>query len=265
MNVLVSGASNGIGFAVATYLANKGITVYACDIIEKKFESNNIIFNKLDVTDIDAIKDLHNKLKNDNVVLDSIINIAGVFLIDSFIEVNDAELKKIFDVNLFGTINLNKYLYPLLSRNGRIIITTSEVAPLDPMPFNGIYNVTKTALDSYAQALRQELNLNGQKVVTIRPGAFNTALSMGALVKTEELTNKTQLYKKQSVKFYNLVKMFMGKPWPPEKLAKTYYKALIKRKPKVIYRKHTNLGLKLLNVLPKRMQCGIIKLILKTK
>ena len=60
-----------------------------------------------------------------------------------------------FSNNFSYIIKFNK----LLKENGRIIITTSEVAPLAPMPFNGIYNVTKTALDSYSQALRQELNL----------------------------------------------------------------------------------------------------------
>ena len=164
-----------------------------------------------------------------------------------------------------GAVLVNKTFHPLLKKDGRIIITTSEVAPLDPLPFNGIYSVSKSALDAYAQALRQELNLLGQKVITVRPGAFNTSLAQGSLVKTKELTDKTVLYKKQSVKFYGLVKMFMGTPSNPDKIAKIYYKAITKKRPKIIYKKHINPLLKLMNILPKRMQCFIVKSLLKTK
>ena len=68
---------------------------------------------------------------------------------------------------------------------------TSEVASLDPMPFNGLYNVSKTALDSYSQALRQELNLLGQVVITIKPGSIETPLSEGSLVDTKNLAENT--------------------------------------------------------------------------
>ena len=262
MNVLITGASGGIGYAITKYLAQKGFNIYACDVKRVEFPKE-VIFLPLDVTDCNSINSIVDTIKKQNVQLDAIINVAGVFAIDSFIEVDDKTLNKLFDVNLFGVINLNKSIHPYLNNNGRIIITTSEVAPLDPMPFNGIYNTTKTALDCYAQALRQELNLIGQKVITIRPGAFNTALSQGSLTLTKELSEKTTLYKKQSDKFYNLVKRFMGKPLNPIKIAPLYFKALTAKRPKYIYKKHTNPLLKLLNILPKKMQCAIVKSLLK--
>ena len=262
MNVLITGASGGIGYAVTKYLAQNGIKIYACDLQSANFPEN-VSFLQLDVTDSKSIDNVIEFLKKDEIMLDAIVNIAGVFAIDSFIEIDDKTLQKLFDVNLFGAINLNKALHPCLNSDGRIIITTSEVAPLDPMPFNGIYNTTKTALDCYAQALRQELNLIGQKVITVRPGAFNTDLSRNSLVLTQKLSQKTVLYKKQSGKFYNLVKRFMGKPSAPEKIAPTYYKALTSKHPRSVYKKHINPLLKLLNILPKKMQCSIVKALLK--
>lgn len=262
MNVLITGASGGIGYAVTKYLAQKGFKIYACDVKNADFPEC-ISFTSLDVTDKKSIDNIVEFFKKDGIMLDAIVNVAGVFAIDSFIEVDDNTLAKLFDVNLFGVINLNKALHPYLKANGRILITTSEVAPLDPMPFNGIYNTTKTALDCYAQALRQELNLIGQKVITIRPGAFNTDLSRSSLILTKELSEKTMLYKKQSGKFYNLVKRFMGKPSHPEKIAPTYYKALRSKRPKSVYKKHANPLLKLLNLLPKKIQCAIVKTLLK--
>ena len=260
MNVLITGATGGIGYAVGKFLESKDINVFALDVKDSDAFSN---FFKVDVTNNEDLSKLAAFFNEKNIKLDAIINVAGIFAIDSFIEVDDTTLKKIFDVNLFGTILVNKTLHPCLKKNGRIIITTSEVAPLDPMPFNGIYNTTKTALDCYSQALRQELNLIGQKVITIRPGAFNTDLSRGSLVLTKELSEKTVLYKKQSGKFYNIVKKFMGTPSNPTKIAPVYYKALTKKRPKTIYKKHTNKLLKLLNILPKKMQCYIVKTLLK--
>lgn len=265
MNVLITGAANGIGQAVTKKLLSKNIKVYAIDICNIDITDNNLISYQLDITDITKLNDLLNNFKESNITFDAIINIAGIFIIDSFIEVNNESLKKIFDVNFFGTININKIFFPLLKPNGRIIITSSEVAPLDPMPFNGIYNVTKTALDSYSQALRQELNLLGYKVITIRPGAFNTALANNSLVKTKELMEKTTLYIKHSKNFYNLVNRFMGKPSNVNKITNIYYKALSKKKPKLIYKKHTNILLVLLNLLPKRIQCFLIKMLINKK
>lgn len=261
MNVLITGAASGIGKAVSEYLILKGINVFALDII--KIDNENIKSFICDITDNNSLNSVYNELKNNNIKLDAIINIAGMFIIDSFIEVNEKDLKRIFDVNLFGTINVNKIFLDLLTKQGRILITTSEVAPLDPLPFNGIYNVTKTSLDAYSQALRQELNLLGYKVITIRPGAFDTNLSQGSLLKTKELMNKTELYHKQSKKFYTLVKKFMGTPKDVIKISKVYYKALNTKNPKLIYKKNTNKLLKLLDILPKRLQCFIIKILLK--
>ena len=263
MNVLVTGASGGIGYAVTEHFAKNGVHVYACDVREREFSNENITFFKLDVASVEAVKQASEQLREQGVCFDSIVNIAGIFTIDSFIEIPPETLEKIFAVNFLGAVYVNKYFHPLLNKGGRILVTTSEVAPLEPMPFNAIYSATKTALESYTQGLRQELNLLGQKVITIRPGAFNTELAHGSLVKTKELTEKTVLYKGQSKKFYSLVKMFMGKPMPPQKIAPTYYKALTAKRPKLVYTKHLNPLLLLMNILPKRLQCFAVKTLLK--
>lgn len=261
MNVLITGAANGLGFATAAQYANNGHCVYSCDVV-KPNDDNNIKGYKVDVTNINDINKLKEELINLDIKLDLIINFAGIYDIGSFLEKDLNTIKKIIDVNLLGAININQILYPLLKEKGKIIICTSEVAPLDALPFNGIYNVSKTALDSYAQSLRQELNLLGQKVITIRPGAYNTNLARGSLDATEKLVNETKLYKKQSNKFLKIVKMFMGKPKDPKKLAKLIYNVSLKKRPKYIYKSNTNIGLVLLNILPKRLQCFIIKAML---
>ena len=261
MNVFVTGAAGGIGYSVVSHLTARGVKVYATDITLREMPEG-VTFFTADITSERDIISIREKLEQDGVVLDAIINIAGIFAIGSYIETDAEKLRRIFEINYFGTVLVNKTLHPLLKKDGRIIITTSEVAPLVPLPFNSLYSVSKTALDSYADGLRQELNLIGQSVIAIRPGAFETELSRGSLDKTEKLANSTVLYKTQSERFYKIVKFFIGTPKHPDKLAPLYYKALTAKHPRYTYAMNRNPLLILMSILPKRLQCFIIKKLL---
>ena len=264
MNVLITGAGSGIGKATCEYFIKYGHTVYGIDI---KYPDPVDGFTPFcaDITDENEINGIRDKLLSDGIRLDAIINVAGIHNMASLVEYDYPRLKRVIDINLCGAMLVCGAFHPLLTQNGRVVIVTSEVACLDPMPFNGLYNVSKTALDSYAQALRQELNLLGQRVVTIRPGAVETPLCNGSLTSTESLAGNTELYKKQAHHFLSLTKKFMGKPMSAEKLSKLIYRATTKKRPRLIYKKHRNLGLVMLNLLPKRLQCAIIKLLLNRK
>jgi NAD(P)-dependent dehydrogenase (short-subunit alcohol dehydrogenase family) len=135
----------------------------------------------------------------------------------------------VFKINLVHLLSNSNIRLKLGNLNRSIV--TSEVASFDPLPFNGLYNVSKTALDAYAQALRQELGLIGQKVITIRPGAVETPLQNSSLSATEQLATTTKLYKKQSKHFLFFVKHFMGKPMKAEKMAEKIARIHRKRHP----------------------------------
>lgn len=261
LNVLITGAASGIGEAVKNIFLKNNCHVYGLDINACPKEDNLTTFT-CDITSEESLNTIKNYLQENGVSLDLIINVAGIHMMASLVESNYEKMKKVIDINLCGTMLVNRTFHSLLKSHGRIVIVTSEVASLDPMPFNGIYNVSKTALDCYAQSLRQELNLISQKVITIRPGAVQTPLSKGSIDGTKALANDTVLYKEQSKRFLNLVSKFMGTPIEPEALAKLIYKVSIKKHPKIIYKKHRNIGLVLLNILPKSWQCKIIKMLL---
>lgn len=261
MNILITGAASGIGQAAADYFIKRGHIVYGIDVAEIAEQENFHGFVS-DITDESSLQFVKEQLHENNVVLDAILNIAGIHRMASLVESDYAAMKRVVDINLSGTMLVNRIFHECLAENGRIIIVTSEVAGFDPMPFNGLYNVTKTALDSYAQALRQELNLLGQKVITIRPGAVETPLSSQSMKATQELADTTALYQKQAKRFAGLAAKFMGTPIKPETLAELIYKATTAKHPRLIYRKHQNIGLVLLNVLPKRLQCTVIKFLL---
>lgn len=256
MNVLITGAASGIGRATVDCFLARGHRVFGID----KMAAEGCF--AADITDEAALLRIRETLTAEGVSLDAIIHVAGMHIMASLVECDYDKMKKVVDVNLAGAILVNRVFHRCLKKDGRILIVTSEVAGLDPLPFNGLYNVTKTALDAYAQALRQELNLLGQKVIAVRPGAVETPLCSGSVKATADLADTTVLYQKQAKSFSGLAAKFMGKPIRAEKIAALLYKAATAKHPRCIYRKHRNPGLVLLNLLPKSWQCGIIKFLL---
>ena len=262
MNILISGAASGIGLAVCKKLTSLGHSVYALDVksVEKM---QGVESFEVDVCDGASLGAIAERLLASGVTLDAIILAAGVHDMASLVETDFARIERLIGINLVGTMRVAHAFHQLLSPRGRFVIVTSEVATYTPMPFNGLYNVSKTALECYADALRQELNLIGQRVVTVRPGAVETPLAKGSANSTERLALETKLYKNEAKHFSGIVKKFTGVPMKAEKMAKLIVKAALVRRPHLSYSKHRNPGLVLLSLLPRRVQCAVIKLLLK--
>lgn len=258
MNVLITGAASGIGRAATEQFLREGHCVFGIDRVPVPSKEGFCGFQG-DIMDEASLLAIRTRLLEMGIVLDAVLNVAGVHQMASLVETDFAAMKKVVDINLSGTMLVNRVFHSCLSPKGRIIVVTSEVAGFDPMPFNGLYSVTKIALDAYAQALRQEVNLLGQKVITVRPGAVKTPLAVGSVEATQNLAETTKLYKKQAGRFVGLAARFMGKPIAPEAVAKLLYKAATVKHPILTYKKHHNLGLVLLNLLPKRWQCALVK------
>lgn len=262
MHLLITGVASGIGRATTEYFLRHGHVVYGVDLTSSP-ERENFRGFVADITQEESLQRIKEYFEENNIMLDAIVNVAGIHMMASLVESDYSAMKKVVDINLCGTMLVNRVFHSCLKEKGRIVIITSEVAGFEPMPFNGLYNVTKTALETYAQALRQELNLIGQSVVTIRPGAVETPLSSHSVKDTQGLAQNTELYKKQAKNFSGIAAKFMGRPIPPESLAALIYKATRTKHPKLAYCKHRNPGLVLLSLLPKRWQCAVIKFLLR--
>lgn len=187
---------------------------------------------------------------------------AGIYKMDSLVEIEEKDFLKIFDVNLNGIYRINKIFMPFMKKESRIVITSSEVAPLDPMPFNGIYSITKAAVEKYAFSLRMEVNLLGIKVSILRPGAVKTNLLNDSMTELDKLCEKTKLYKTNSLRFKKIVSKIETKNITPEKIAKTFLKIINSHKPKYVYNINRSFLLRLFNFLPDRLQVWIIKKII---
>ena len=157
-NVVITGAYGGMGYATAKMLSDSGYTVFALDKTVKEAEPN-IIPVETDVTDAESVGRAFEFVRSQVDEVYAIIHFAGIYRLDSLVEMSEDRFTGIFDVNLFGAYRINKTFLPLLKKGCRIILTTSELAPLDPLPFTGIYAITKSALEKYAFSLGMELHL----------------------------------------------------------------------------------------------------------
>ena len=145
-DVLITGAFGGMGKAAVKLMRERGYRVFALDRRSISAEEN-IIPIEADVTNEESILSAFEKVKEKTDSLYAIIHFAGIYMLDSLVEMSSADFEKIFKINLGGVYLVNKTFLPLLETGSRILITTSELAPLDPLPFTGIYAVTKGYLN----------------------------------------------------------------------------------------------------------------------
>ena len=262
--VLITGAYGGMGYACAKLLAKKGFTVFALDILVREAEAN-IIPIKADLTDQESVLNAFKTVSNITEELYAIIHFAGVYRLDSLVEMSEERFKGIFDINVFGAYRVNKTFLSLLKSGSRVIITTSELAPLQPLAFTGIYAVSKCALEKYAFSLRMELQFLGVKVAVIRPGAVDTGLLSVSTKELDNFTKNTKIYTYNADKFKKIVDKTESKSVAPQTIAKTAFKALSVKNPKYVYNVNRNIFLRLLNLLPAKLQTKIIGNILKQK
>ncbi len=260
--IVITGAYGGMGYKTTMALSSLGYTVFALDKIVKE-PTPNVIPIKVDLTDLDSVKTAFNTIKGVADSVYAIIHFAGIYALDSLVEMTEESFEKVFKINLYGAFYINKTFLPLLKKNARIVMTTSELAPLDPLPFTGIYAISKSALDKYAYSLKMELQLLDISVSVLRAGAVDTGMLKVSTDALDKFCITTDNYECNAEKFKKIVDSVEAKKVSTEKIAKKIVKIITAKKPKFAYSINRNFLLLLLNVLPKRLQFFIIKKILK--
>lgn len=262
-SVIVTGAYGGMGRAACKLLRDMGYTVFALDKKVSEAE-NGIIPIETDITDEESVQNAFSTIMNTTDSVQAIMHFAGIYMLDSLVEMSDEVFRKIVDVNLRGAFLINKTFLPMLGEGSRILIVTSELATLDPLPFTGIYAVTKAALDKYAYSLRMELQLLGISVSVLRAGAVKTAMLGISTDALDRFCDSTKLYTCNAERFKRIVGGVEARHIEPEKIAQKAWKILKQRSPRFAYSINQNPLLLILNALPKRLQLFAIKMILKS-
>ena len=262
-DILVTGCCGGMGSAICKKLIEQNYRVFGIDKVITTESSENFILFEGDITSTESVKNIFNKIKEKTNSLFAIIHTSGIYDLDSLIEIDEERFNKIFQVNLFGAYRINKEFFSLLQKDSRIVITTSELAPLNPLPFTGLYGITKTALEKYAFSLRMELQILGIKVVVIRPGAVKTSLLSASTQALDKFIENTKNYSCNAIRFKKIVNSVEAKNILPEKIAQKVLTSVSSKNPKFVYNINRNPLLKLLNILPAKLQVAIIGWILK--
>lgn len=170
---IVTGASSGIGRHTAVALTKESCTVY--DFSRRDIPLENVNHMKVDVTDEDEVKKAVKDIFEKEGAIDIVVNCAG-YGISGAVEFTDTkDAKNQFDVNFFGTVNVNKAVIPYMRKNksGRIV-NISSVAAVAHIPFQTYYSASKAALESYTNALDNEIRPFGITVTAIEPGDICT-------------------------------------------------------------------------------------------
>ena len=189
----------------------------------------------------------------------------GIYDADSLVEIDEERMRRIFEINVFGAYRTVKTFLPLLRSGSRVVLVTSALADLDPLPFTGLYGITKSTLDKYAFSLAMELQLLGMRVSVIRPGAVETPLLGGSVKSIKAFTGRTSLYPNVAAKFLKVTDAVEAKAVPPERVAQKVKKALTAKHPRHTYSLNRNPLLRLYGVMPKRLKLFAIRTVLKSR
>lgn len=260
-NILITGVCGGMGYAAAKLFVQKGFRVFGIDC--RPSCDLPVDYYSVDITDALSIENARVKIAAETDKLDGILHFAGIYNLDSLVEIEEEEFVKIFNINLFGVYRVNKAFVSMMGEGGRVVITSSELAPLDPLPFTGLYAVTKGALEKYAYSLRMELDLSGVSVSVIRPGAVKTGMLGASTAALERFCKNTKRYVCNAGNFRRVVDSVETRNVEPQKIAQAAFKAVTAKRPKYVYNVNRNPLLLLLNALPKSLQVSIIAKILK--
>ncbi|WP_371802548.1 SDR family oxidoreductase [Candidatus Lokiarchaeum ossiferum] len=175
--VLITGISRGMGYETARLLASKGFTVIGTSRNPEKISKENRIpgvsYLPLDITDDGSIQDLAKYAGN----IDILINNAGSSQVGAIEDVPVENIRKYFEINVIGHIQVIKQFLPQMrqQRSG-LIINISSMAGVTPVPFSSFYGAAKAAMRSMTQGLRHELKNFGIQVVDIAPFEVDTTI-----------------------------------------------------------------------------------------
>lgn len=182
--VLVTGASTGIGRAITELLAASGVQVFATVRKPSDAEALRAISDLIEPVLLDVM-DHQSILKAQAVIAASLqgkkllglVNNAGIAVGGPLAVLPIDEVRRQFEVNVFGLLDVTQTFLPLLASQGKVI-QISSIAGYVTQPFVGAYSASKHALEAVSDALRRELLLIGSEldVVVVQPGNINTPI-----------------------------------------------------------------------------------------
>jgi NAD(P)-dependent dehydrogenase (short-subunit alcohol dehydrogenase family) len=243
--ILITGSTSGIGKAAALGLARRGYTVFAsgrrADALEQlrtESEGTNLIPIQLDVANPASIEEAAVQIRQQTGGhgIDVLINNAGYAVFGPLLDLDDATMRRQFDVNVFGLMAVTRtFATTMMARRSGRIINISSIGGRMVFPFDGIYHATKFAVEALSDALRMELAPFGIRVVLIEPGTIRTGF-LEAADRSSAQTHSPDSPFRNHMEVFNTTAEELYRYAPgPDVVVRAIIKAIESRRPKARY------------------------------
>ncbi|HSD87185.1 MAG TPA: SDR family oxidoreductase [Kofleriaceae bacterium] len=260
--VLITGATAGIGRTTALHLAKLGHHVIAtgrksAELTKLQQEASGRLDTLLlDVTSLASITAAVNAVDalTAGHGIDVLVNNAGFGVLGPTAQVSDAEMRRQYETNVFGLMNVTRAFLPrMMSRRAGRIINVSSVGGRITLPYFGVYNSTKYAVESLSDALRWELRPFGIDVALIEPGVIRTNFEATAVANLDAFASTP--YAKAVAKYDQMSKMADRFASNPIVIAKAIARAVNARRPAARYVApfSTNFAIVFARIVPQRV------------
>lgn len=198
-NIVITGASKGIGKAIALKFAAQGFNVAVCarkqadldtlkDELKKLSPESKILAVSCDVRKKEDVLAFAEQVKNEFGTVDVLVNNAGIFLPGAVHNEAEGTLEQLIETNLYSAYYISRALLPaMIERKSGNIFNVSSVAGIQAYHNGGSYSISKFALSGFSKALREELKPHNIKVTTLIPGATYTDSWSGTGLPEERL------------------------------------------------------------------------------
>ena len=245
-SVLITGAAWGLGMEMTLYLAERGFRVYASmpDLSERgpldealSTGGLQVRVLQLDVTDRQSIDAAVKIVVEESGGIYGLVNNAGLALRGYFEDLLDEEVRRVFDVNVFGTMAVTQAVLPDMraARRGRIVLITSIGGRIGSLAVSG-YASSKFAEEGFGESLYQELSPFGIGVSMVAPSIVPTVRFGAHRGYAQHALDPDSPYHEWFLESQRLTdKLVETSPTKPIDIAKTVHKALTARRPRLRY------------------------------
>ena len=236
--VLITGCSTGIGRDLAERLTRSGYTIIATARKAESLENLPAALKlPLDVTQPKSIQQAIDIIIQRFGRIDVLVNNAGYAQIGAIEELSDAQIQRMYDVNVFGVMRMVRAVVPIMRKQkAGQIINLSSIAGKMVTPVNGSYSSTKFAIEAVSDALRLELEPFNIQVILIEPGAIKTNFDRTVHTHGDAIINNpTSPYLALYRKYQQVSDRMRGKEPGPEAVSEVIQCAMESTNPKARY------------------------------
>jgi len=232
--ILITGGTAGIGQAIAQVLVSKNMHVIVTgrSLTTGNQPSTNITHLQLEITDNQSIAAAAEFIHTQFGKIDGVVNNAGIGIMAPVLETDLDIAKEVFDVNVWGPIELINAVFPYLNKGASIVNITS-IAGNFGLPYRGFYSASKAAFDCLTESLKMELRNMDIHVFALQPGDIQTNIAGNRKMAT--LANDSQF--KQEYEFsIQQANEHVAHGLPPEAIAHKVHELIERGGSKSIYR-----------------------------